>query len=76
MEYEGHVLRSSSGLSHLQILEGHVEEKRKGGRPKRIWMEDILDWTNLETYDKNSRGKKEMETHSCQPSFRRRLMNE
>ena len=29
MEYAGHVLRGSSGLSHLQILEGKVEEKRR-----------------------------------------------
>src|SRR3989442_210808 len=28
MEYAGHVLRGSSGLSHLQILEGRVEEKK------------------------------------------------
>ena len=27
MEYAGHVLRGSSGLSHLQILEGKVEGK-------------------------------------------------
>ena len=27
MEYMGHVLRRSSGLSHLQILEGKVEGK-------------------------------------------------
>ena len=25
MEYAGHVFRGSSGLSHLQILEGQVE---------------------------------------------------
>src|SRR3989442_986428 len=31
MEYAGHVLRGSSGLSHLQILEGRVEEKKKSG---------------------------------------------
>ena len=31
MEYAGHVLRGSSGLSHLQILEGRVEEKKEGG---------------------------------------------
>src|SRR5437867_9285498 len=31
MEYAGHVLRGSSGLSHLQILECKVEEKKEGG---------------------------------------------
>src|SRR3989442_11541713 len=29
MEYAGHVLRGSSGLSHLQILEGRVEGKKE-----------------------------------------------
>src|SRR5207247_1034214 len=28
LRYAGHVLRSSSGLSHLQILERYVEEKK------------------------------------------------
>src|SRR3989442_2291088 len=28
MEYAGHVLRDSSGLSHLQMLEGRVERKK------------------------------------------------
>ena len=47
MEYVGHVMRGSSGLSHLQILEGSVEGKRKVGRPKRTWMEDIVKWTKI-----------------------------
>ena len=42
MEYAGHVLRVSSGLSHLQILEGRVEGKKKMSRPIRIWMNDIM----------------------------------
>ena len=28
LRYAGHVLRGSSGFSHLQILEGYVEEKK------------------------------------------------
>src|SRR5437867_6484158 len=47
MEYAGHVLRRSSGLSHLQILEGKVEEKMKMDHPIRIWMDDICDWSLL-----------------------------
>ena len=35
IEYAGHVLRGSGGLSHLQILEGRVEGKKKVSRPKR-----------------------------------------
>ena len=34
LRYAGHVLRGSSGLSHLQILEGPIEGKR-GGFPKK-----------------------------------------
>ena len=55
MEYAGHVLRGSSGLSHLQILEGRVEEKKKVGCPIRIWMKDICEWSLLGTYDKVKR---------------------
>src|SRR5437867_8612840 len=55
MEYAGHILRGSSGLSHLQILEGKVEEKKKVGHPIRIWIDDICDWSLLEIYDKVKR---------------------
>src|SRR3989442_8494395 len=55
IEYAGHVLRGSSRLSHLQILEGKVEEKKKLGHPIRIWMDDICDWSLLGTYDKVKR---------------------
>jgi hypothetical protein len=49
MEYAGHVLRGSSGLAHLQILEDRVKGKRKVGRTNRTWMDDILKWTGLES---------------------------
>src|SRR6267154_3556564 len=42
MLYAGHVLRGSSGLFHLQILESYVEGKRKVGAPRRVWMKDII----------------------------------
>jgi len=35
------MLRGSSVLSHLQLLEGFVKRKRKVGAPKRTWMNDI-----------------------------------
>jgi exonuclease III len=50
MEFAGHVLRGSSGLAHLEVLEGRVEGKRKVGRPNKTWMDDILKWTGLERY--------------------------
>ena len=55
MEYAGHVLRGSSGVSHLQILEGRLERKKKVGCPIRIWMNDICDWSLLGTYGKVKR---------------------
>src|SRR6267154_1187427 len=55
MKYAGHVLRGSSGLSHLQILEGMVEGKKKVDCPIKIWMKDICEWTGLGTYEKVKR---------------------
>src|SRR3989442_9581399 len=55
LKYAGHVLRVSSGLSHLQILEGKVKGKRKFFCPIRIWMNDICDWSLLDTYGKMKR---------------------
>ena len=59
LRYEGHVLRGSSGLSHLQILEGYVEGKREVGRPRRTWMKDIVKWTCLGDYGKVKRAEEE-----------------
>ena len=61
MKYAGHVMRESSGFSHLQILEGHLEGKQKVERPKRKWMDDITDWVGLETYGKVKRAAEERE---------------
>ena len=55
LEYAGHVLMGSSGLSHLQILEGKMDGKKKVGCPIRIWMNDICDWSLLGTYGKVKR---------------------
>jgi hypothetical protein len=51
MEYAGHVLRGSSGLTHLYILEGKVEGSRIRGRPRRDWSSDIMEWTDLNKYE-------------------------
>ena len=59
LRYAGHVLRGSSGLSHLQILEGYVERKRKVGRPRRTWMKDIIEWTALGDYGEVKRAAEE-----------------
>src|SRR3989442_5930092 len=59
LRYAGHVLRGSSGLSHLQILEGFVAGKRKVGTPRRTWMKDIIEWTGLGDYGKVKRAAEE-----------------
>src|SRR3989442_14767709 len=48
MEYAGHVLRGSGGLSHLHMLEGKVEGRDRVGRPMRIWMNGVCDWSLLD----------------------------
>ena len=55
LEYAGHVMRGSSGLTHVTILEGKVCGKRPKGRPRLTWMDDIIQWTGLETYEKVKR---------------------
>ena len=47
MKYAGHVMRGSSGKSKLNILEGHIEGRRRVGRPRRVWIDDIRDWISL-----------------------------
>ena len=49
------MLRRSSGLSDLQILDGSLEGKNKVGCPIRIWMKDICEWSLLGSYDKVKR---------------------
>ena len=51
MKYAGHVLRGSSGLSHLQILEGCLEGKIKVGISRRLWMKEIMEWTCLKNME-------------------------
>ena len=53
LEYAGHVMRGSSGETH--ILEGKMYGKRPRGRPRRIWMDDITEWTGLKTYGEAKR---------------------
>jgi len=45
------VLRGSGGRNALVILEGKIKpgKKAKGG-PKRMWFDDIKQWTTLKDY--------------------------
>ena len=55
LEYGGHVMRESSGKTHLYILEGKLHGKKPRGRPRRTWMDDIEEWTGLKTYGRVKR---------------------
>ena len=50
MAYASHVLRGSSGDSALQILQGKIEGKLYQGRPRRMWLDDLKEWAQLETH--------------------------
>jgi len=74
MAFAGHVLRGSSGESALQILEGQLEASTAKGRPRRMWLDDIREWTKLDTYEKIKRLAQDRRkwrnacTDACQPS--------
>ena len=73
MAFTGHVLRGSSGEDALQILEGKLEATAAKGRPRRMWLDDIKQWTLLNTYEDikrlaQDRVQRRVCTAACQPS--------
>ena len=44
LRWFGHVMRAKGTLANI-ILQGTVEGTRKRGRPKRMWKDDVKDWT-------------------------------
>ena len=50
LSYAGYVMRGSSGLSHLQILEGKIDGAIKVDSLRRTWMKNTLKWTGQSTY--------------------------
>ena len=47
LTYFGHIIRGSGSSLTLQIIEGKVEGKRKRGRQKKQWFDNIREWTGL-----------------------------
>ena len=47
MGYFGHTVRGSGSPLALDIIEGKVEGKRKPGRQKKKWFDNIKEWTGL-----------------------------
>ena len=50
LTYAGHALKGSVGLSHLQMLEGQGKGRRKQGRPRGTWIQNMLKWAGRKTY--------------------------
>ena len=55
LAYAGHVLRGSSGGNALEILEGKIRGKRAKGRPRRMWFDNVRQWTMLKDYNEVKR---------------------
>ena len=47
LRYAGHIMRGSSGGLVQLVLEGYIEGKKGRGRPRRIWGDDIKEWSNV-----------------------------
>ena len=45
LKYFGHTLRHDS-LEKL-IMQGRVEGSRRRGRPRRRWMDDVVEWLEM-----------------------------
>jgi len=54
-EYGVHMTGGSSDLTHLIILEGKVCGKKPRGRSRLTWINVIIKWTDVETYEKVKR---------------------
>ena len=62
LAYAGHVLRGSSGRNALIIiLEGKIRGKRAKGRPRRMWFDDVRQWTMLKDYTEVKRNAEDRE---------------
>ena len=55
LRYAGHIMRGSSGGLVQLVLEGYIEGKKGRGRLRRIWGDDIKEWSNCKTIGKAKR---------------------
>jgi len=55
MAFAGHVLQGSSGENALLLLESKMDAHVAQGRPRCMWIDDIKNWTKLDTYEKIKR---------------------
>ncbi len=47
LTYFRHIIRGSGSTLALQIIEGKVEGRRRRGRQKKQWFDNIREWTGL-----------------------------
>ena len=47
----GHIARSPDRNLFVNIMEGFINGKRAQGRPRRMWIDDVKEWTNIKEYD-------------------------
>ena len=57
----------------LKILEGKLEANTAQGRPRRMWLDDIKEWTKLKIYEEIKNLAQDRHpwracTAACQPS--------
>ena len=60
LQWFGHLVRQDNSLAKM-IVEGMVEGKRGRGRPEKQWIDNIKEWTMLETSEimKKARDKEQ-----------------
>ena len=46
----GHIVRSPNLNLVGNIMEGFIDGKKSKGRPRRMWIDDIKEWTNIRKY--------------------------
>jgi len=69
------LLRGSSGLNALLIMEGKISGVKARGRRRRAWTDDLKDWTQLRNYSelkKNCRGQDNLERLGSSTFYLRR----
>ena len=50
-----HIVRSSNRNLFVNIMEGFIDGKKSEGRPRRMWIYDIKERTNIREYEKLKR---------------------
>src|SRR3984885_7787555 len=43
----GHIMRKTTNCLEKDIILGETEGSRGRGRPRRMWMDDVMEWTEL-----------------------------